>query len=151
MSGCGLYARHPNFCMPSGIFWRGLAPREFPRTPLSGSSVNRGNIRGAIGLMRCTPEHPTLVLYAAPTGTDTKALPALPTTISDSRNSFAVTGCVCGNRNSFDSAQSATLSLLTLTEAKPPMSFREFHMPETGFPRTRLIGNSMNRGNPPLT
>jgi hypothetical protein len=82
-------------------------------------------MRGAIGLLRCTPEHSTLVLHVPSTGPGANALPVLPDTDGDSRNSFAVTGHVCGNRNYFDPDQIATLSPLTLTEAEPPMSFRE--------------------------
>jgi hypothetical protein len=31
------------------------------------------------------------------------------------------------------------------------LSFRELSLPETGFPRMSLLGDSVNRGNPPLT
>ena len=66
--------------------------------------------------MRCMPVHSTLVLYAAPTGTDTTALPTLLGTDNDSRNRRAVIRCICGNRNPFDAAQIATLSPLNLPE-----------------------------------
>ena len=78
-------------------------------------------MRGAIGLLPCAPEHSTLVLHVPSTGPVTKALPVLRDTHSDSRNSFAVTGHVCGNQNSFDPAQIAPLSPITLTEEEPPI------------------------------
>jgi hypothetical protein len=97
-----------------------------------------GGIRGAIRLMRRIPEHSRLVFYAAPTGTDTTALSALPDIDNDSRNSFAVAGYICGNRNSFDSAWNATLSL--------PESFLDFREgePARGFPRKPLTGNPVS-------
>ncbi len=85
--------------------------------------------------MRWMPEHSTLVLYAAPPGTDTTALPTLLGTDSYSRNRFAVTGCIGGNRNPFDAAQIATLSLLNLTEAGAAL----------GFPRIPYAGSLVYR------
>jgi len=72
--------------------------------------------------MRCMPVHSTLVLYAAPTGTDTTALPTLLSTDDDSRNRRAVIRCICGNRNPFDAAQIATLSPLNLPERWEPLA-----------------------------
>jgi hypothetical protein len=82
--------------------------------------------------MRCTLEHSTLALYAATTGTDKTALPALLDSDRNSRNWFAALGYICGNRNSFDSAQGATLSPLNLTEAGAACRF----------PRRPLLGHS---------
>jgi hypothetical protein len=108
---------------------------EFPGMHLGGNLVNGGSIRGPIGQMRCAPEHSTLVLYAASTRTGTKALPALPGSDSPTRNSFPVTRHICGNRNSFYPAKRARRSHLTSTQAEPHE-----------FPRTLLVGNSVNRG-----
>ncbi len=72
------------------------------------------------------PVHSTLVLYAAPTGTDTTALPTLLGTDDGSRNRRAVIRYICGNRNPFDAAQIATLSTLKVPERWEPLSgFRE--------------------------
>jgi hypothetical protein len=88
--------------------------------------------------MRCVPTHSTLGLYAAPTGIDTTALPALPHTNSASRNRFVVIRYICGHRNSFDAAQRATPAHLTWTEGSA-----------CGFPRKRLLGNLVNSGETP--
>ena len=45
------------------------------------------------------------MLYAAATRTDTMALLALPTSDSDSRGGFAVTGHIYGNPDSSDAVQ----------------------------------------------
>ena len=81
--------------------------------------------------MQCTPEHSTLVLYAAPTGTNTTALPTLLGTDSDSRNKFAVSRYAGGDRHPFNAAQLATLPPLNVTgtEAAP------------GLPRVRWADN----------
>ena len=82
--------------------------------------------------MRCMSVHSTLMLYAAPTGTDTTALPTLLGTDNDSRNRRAVIRCICGNRNPFDAAQIATLSTLNVPEGWEPLSgFREEFFSET--------------------
>jgi hypothetical protein len=69
------------------------------------------------------PEHSTLLLYDAPPRTDTTAPPTLLGTDNNSRNRFAVTRCIGGNRNSFDAAQIATPWLLNLTEAGASCGF----------------------------
>ena len=102
--------------------------------------------------MRCMPEHSTLVLYAAPPGTDTTALPTLLGADSYSRNRFAVTRCIGGNRNPFDAAQIAPLSPLNLIEAGAASGFPR--TPYAGSPVSEnilLIGISVNRANPPPT
>jgi hypothetical protein len=79
-------------------------------------------------------EPSTLVVYAAPPGTDTTALPTLLGTDSYSRNRFAVTRCIGGNRNPFDAAQIAPLSPLNLTEVGAAL----------GFPRTGISGSPVS-------
>ena len=75
--------------------------------------------------MQCMPEPSTLVLYAAPTGTDTTALPTVLGAHDDSRNRRAVIRCIGGNRNPFDPAQIATLSPLNLPERWEPLRVSE--------------------------
>ncbi len=81
--------------------------------------------------MRGKPEHSTLMLYA-PTGTNTTALPTLLGTDSRSRNRYAVSRCICGNRHSFDAGQLATLSPLKATGAEAACGFREDLFSEGG-------------------
>jgi hypothetical protein len=86
--------------------------------------------------MRCISGHSTLVLYAATTGTDKTTLSALLDSDSNRRDRFAALGYICGNRNSFDSAQGATLSPLNLTEA----------VAACRFPIRPPLGSSVHKG-----
>ena len=84
--------------------------------------------------MRCMPVHSTLVLYAAPTGTDTTALPALLSTDSGGRNSFTVTTCNIGNRHPLYAGQLTALSPLNATGVKAACGF-----PRSPYPRKPML------------
>jgi hypothetical protein len=70
------------------------------------------------------PEAHYTGVYAAPTGTDTKALSALPDIHSVSRNWLAAVGYICRYPDSSYAAQCATSSHLTCTEEEL-VGFRE--------------------------
>ena len=82
------------------------------------------------------PEAHYTGVYAAPAGTDTKALSALPDIHSVSRNWLAAVGYICRYPNSSYAAQRATSSYLTWAEEEL-----------VGFREDTPSRQPMNRGN----